>query len=68
MRHYATDGTLDRLIADPAVDICDVVREAERLVRREAGAAQYYREHPELLFDGHPWLDFVASGEMVVGW
>lgn len=68
-RYYANDGTLDRLIADPEADIHDVVREVERLCRREEGASQYYREHPELLRGWHPWLDFVKTGQAAyLGW
>lgn len=68
-RFYAGDGTLNRLIADPMGDIHEVVREVERLCRREAHAAQYYRDHPELLGHWHPWLEFVATGEAAyLGW
>ena len=68
-RHYAADGTLDRLIADPASDIHDVVTEVERLCDREAHASQYYRDHPELLGNWHPWLEFVKTGEAAyLGW
>jgi hypothetical protein len=68
VRYYASTETLDRLIADPTVDIRDVVEEVERLCRYEAGAAASYRERPELLYPGHPWMKFVDSGEMAVGW
>lgn len=68
-RYYATDDTLDRLVADPNADIADVVREVERLCRREEGASQYYREHPDLLGNWHPWLEFVKTGEAAyLGW
>lgn len=68
-RFYAGDGTLNRLIADPMGDIHEVVREVERLCRREAYAAQYYRDHPELLGHWHPWLAFVSTGEAAyLGW
>jgi len=68
-RFYANDGTLDRLIDDPMGDIHDVVREVERLCDREAGASEYYRKHPELLYPSHPWMGFVASGQAAyLGW
>lgn len=68
-RYYAGRGSLDTLIADFSVDISDVVREVEWLCNREAQAATYYREHPELQYRGHPWLAFVDTGEAAyLGW
>lgn len=68
-RYYGGSGDLDRLIADPSVDIHDVVREVERLCRGEAHASTYYREHPELLGNWHPWLEFVKTGHAAyLGW
>lgn len=68
-RHYVGRGDLDRLIADPAVDIHDVVREVERVCDREAGASAYYRDNPDLLYPNHPWMRFVATGEAAyLGW
>jgi hypothetical protein len=68
-RYYAGAWDLDRLIADPSVDISLVVCEVERLCRREAGASKYYEDNPTLLFPDHPWIAFVASGEAAyLGW
>jgi hypothetical protein len=69
LRYYAGATDLDRLVADPAADIRDVVQEVERLCNREAHAAQYYRDHPELLGHWHPWLEFVKTGNAAhLGW
>lgn len=41
----------------------------ERLCRSEAGASESYRKQPDLLYDGHPWMQFVATGEAAyLGW
>lgn len=67
--YYASRERLDRLIADPHADISEVVAEVDLLCRREAGAAQYYRAQPDLLYSGHPWLAFVAAGHAeYLGW
>lgn len=68
-RFYASDGDLDRMIDDITVDIRDVVAEVERLCRREAGASEYYRANPHLQYPGHPWLEFVKTGQAAyLGW
>lgn len=69
--YYASTDTLDRLVDDLTVLPGEIIREAERLVRNEFGAADYYRRHPELLFyepprSVHPWLKFIESGEAPV--
>jgi hypothetical protein len=63
MTRYYSSGDLDKMIDDLTVPIWDVIKEVERVVRGEFHAAAYYRDHPELLFPGHPWLRFIGSGE-----
>lgn len=68
-QYYEGRGRLDRLIADPAVSIHDVVREVERLCDRDQHAAKYYRDNPDLNYVGHPWMQFVAAGHAAyLGW
>lgn len=68
-RYYAGGGDLDRLIADPAASIHDVIREVENLCDREFHASKYYRDNPHLQYAGHPWMKFVASGNAAyLGW
>jgi hypothetical protein len=68
-QYYAGGSGLAELIADPSVDIHEVVREVERLCDREAHASKYYRENPHLQYAGHPWMKFVASGAAThLGW
>ena len=67
--YYNGRSRLDDLIADPTVDIRDVVREVERLCDREAQASNYYRDNPDLQYPAHPWIRFVASGQAAhLGW
>lgn len=69
MTYAYSDDKLTALINDVTVPIEDVIREVERLCTREAHAAQYYRDNPHLVFRGHPWLRFVASGGAeYLGW
>lgn len=44
-RAKADASRLDRLIADPAADIREVVDEVERLCEHETRAAEYYKEN-----------------------
>ncbi|VXC44456.1 hypothetical protein [Nocardioides sp. AX2bis] len=67
--YYAGPQRLEELIADVFSPIEDVVTEVERLCRREAGAAEYYRTNAHLQYPNHPWLQFVATGEAEhLGW
>lgn len=69
LKYYAGSWHLDKLVADPSVDIEEVVLEVERLCRCEAGASESYREQPNLLYPGHPWAAFVATGNAAyLGW
>lgn len=70
--YYADRARLDRMILDLSVPIEDVVEEVERLVRREANSAAYYREEHVISDDVwpfHPWGRFVDAGHAgYLGW
>ena len=68
--YYASTEHLEAAITDVFAPVSEVVAEVERLCRREAHAAAYYREHPELIaYAEHPWWRFVATGQAAyLGW
>lgn len=66
---YRGRERLDAMIEDHSIDIAEVIAEVERLCRGDAHAAVYYRENPHLNYRGHPWHQYVATGQAEhLGW